>query len=127
MVSRTLPVFAAFVMIISTACAGGKGEIAPKKAADMMKEKNVVVLDVRTTDEFVQGHIEGSKHYDVHDDAFVKKVSKLKKSNTYIVCCLSGARSARAAQKMRDAGFTKVYNLAGGLQNWVSQGYPIVL
>ena len=125
MISRTVLVFAAFFAVLGTACAGGEGEISPEKAAKMMKQKNVVVLDVRTEDEFVQGHIKGAHNHDVLEDSFIKDVSSMKKNKTYIVYCLSGARSARAVQQMKDAGFTKVYNVTGGVRSWVDKGMPI--
>ncbi len=45
---------------------------------------------------------------------------------TYLVYCQSGTRSARAAQIMSELGFTKVYNMRGGIAKWKDAGYPVV-
>ena len=98
-------------------------------AADFQKktlEPGVVVLDVRSAGEFDTGHIEGAVNIDVEGMTFDSNIAKLDKSKTYAVYCHSGRRSGIAVGKMADAGFTKLFNLDGGIQVWQAAGLPLV-
>lgn len=77
-----------------------------------------ILFDVRTVDEYMDGHIEGAKSLNVLDDQFDKTISNIDKSQKYLVYCKSGGRSQTALEKMKDAGFTHVLELEGGYQNW---------
>ena len=88
-------------------------------------EKNAVVLDVRTEEEYKQGHIPGSVLVDFNSPDFDKALGKLDKSKTYLVHCASGGRSARACKKMDTLNFSKVYNLEGGITAWEKAGKPV--
>jgi len=78
----------------------------------------VVLLDVRTAQEYEQGHIENAKNIDVLQNDFVQKIERLDKNTPVYVYCRSGHRSMKAAQILKEHGFTKVYNLAGGYIAW---------
>ena len=84
---------------------------------NLMHDKNVVILDVRTPQEVAQGKIEGAKNINLFQD-FETNIEKLDKSKTYLVYCRSGHRSAKATNIMANAGFTKIYNLLGGYNAW---------
>jgi rhodanese-related sulfurtransferase len=88
-------------------------------------EKNAVVLDVRTKDEYNQGHIPGAVLVDFTSPDFEKEVSKLDKKKTYLVHCAVGGRSARACKKMDALNFSSVYNLEGGITAWQKAGKPV--
>lgn len=77
-----------------------------------------ILFDVRTVEEYMEGHIERAKSLDVLDDQFDKTISNIDKSQKYLIYCKSGGRSAKALKKMKDAGFTHVLELEGGYQNW---------
>src|SRR5688572_3199961 len=72
---------------------------------------NVVVLDVRTKEEYEEGHIPGALLVDFNSPDFNEKIARLDKSKTYLVHCAAGGRSARACKKMDTMNFQKVYNL----------------
>ncbi len=86
--------------------------------------KTSVVLDVRTEREFSSGHIAGAINVDWNGTDFAKKVESLDKTKVYLVHCAVGGRSARAARKMSELGFSKVYNLQGGIAAWQKAGKP---
>ena len=94
--------------------------------ADLIKEKNTVLIDVRTAGEFAQGHIQGAKMITVTTGDFAKKINNLDKSKTYLVYCRSGNRSGKAMSKMKSAGFVNVYNLNGGIRAWGAAGMKLV-
>src|SRR5215467_7478096 len=77
------------------------------------EDKNAVVLDVRTKEEYKQGHIPGSVQIDFNSPDFDKEVAKLDKNKTYLVHCAVGGRSARACKKMDAMNFPKLFNLEG--------------
>lgn len=98
-------------------------------AADFQKktqENGVIVLDVRSAGEFYSGHIQNAINIDVEGMTFDGDIAKLDKSATYAVYCHSGRRSGIAVGKMKDAGFTSLYNLDGGIQVWQAAGLPLV-
>lgn len=78
-----------------------------------------VIFDVRTVDEYMEGHIENAKSLDVLDDQFDKTISNIDKSQKYLIYCKSGGRSQKALDKMKDAGFVHVLELEGGYLNWI--------
>lgn len=91
----------------------------------MRKEKNTLVLDVRTPLEFAAGHIPGATNIDWYASDFADKVSKLDKSKTYLVHCASGGRSAKACAKLKQFNFKECHNLVGGFKAWEKGGKPV--
>jgi rhodanese-related sulfurtransferase len=89
-------------------------------------EPGVVVVDVRTPAEYAAGHIDGAINIDVEAPTFDAEMAKLDPATTYAVYCHSGRRSGIATGKMGDAGFTKVYNLQGGISDLASAGGQVV-
>ena len=91
----------------------------------LWKDKQNVVLDVRTPKEFAAGHIPGAVNVDVKSSDFEQQISKLKKDQQYLVHCGAGARSARACEAMTQAGFTNLIDLAPGFKAWEKAGKPV--
>lgn len=98
-----------------------------KQAAALLDKKSPpVVLDVRTQSEFKDGHISGAVSIDVTAPDFKTNVSKLDKTQPYLLHCRSGARSSRALKVMRDLGFKYVYHLDSGIMAWKDAGQALV-
>ena len=92
----------------------------PKMLEKAIKDgsKNMVVLDVRTDDEFARGHIKGAKHLPLNKlGDGIKLLSAMRKDDVVCVCA-SGKRSAVAAVWLKKAGFDSVFNLSGGMMRW---------
>lgn len=88
-------------------------------------DTSVVRLDVRSADEFAEGHIKGSLNLDVLKSDFEEKaVATLPKEKTIAVNCRSGRRSKNAASILVKNGF-KVIELDSGYNGWVSAGKPV--
>ena len=85
-----------------------------------------VVLDVRTANEYNSGHIESAIMIDFYTDTFEAELSLLDKDKTYLIYCRSGNRSAQARDIMENLGFSVVYNMQGGFNDWVDEGYATV-
>ena len=96
-----------------------------KKFANFLSNDSVQLVDVRTPEEFAEGHIAGAKNINVFDSDFVDEAEKdLDKSKPVAVYCRSGKRSADAARELTENGFN-VTNLEGGILAWKEQHQPI--
>lgn len=85
--------------------------------ARLSQNKNTVLIDVRSTEEYSEGHIPGSRLLPLPELAFRVKDLPADKSTPLIVYCLSGARSRAAATQLARAGYTEVYDM-GGITRW---------
>lgn len=81
------------------------------------------IVDVRTPQEFEQGHIENALNLNWNGSEFENQLATLDKSKPVFVYCLSGGRSGAAVSKMRDEGF-QVYEMPGGMMEWRSKNLP---
>jgi rhodanese-related sulfurtransferase len=91
---------------------------------ELRKQKDVVVLDVRSPDEYAEGHVPGATNLNIQDKAFADKAAQLDKSKTYVVYCQAGGRSNRACTKMADLGF-KVFDFSGSMNAWNKAKKPV--
>jgi len=96
------------------------------KFSEKMAEPDVVVLDVRTPEEFNSGHIPSAINIDIYSDYFKADISALDKSKCYAVYCRSGKRSVEASSEMELIGFKSTFNLTGGIIEWVDSGRETV-
>lgn len=88
-------------------------------------QKDVQVLDVRTPEEYADGHIAGAINIDIFGDGFLQEANEmLDKSKPVAVYCRSGKRSAEAARLLSGDGF-EVTNLLGGILAWEADKRPI--
>jgi rhodanese-related sulfurtransferase len=88
--------------------------------------KEFTLLDVRTQDEYAQGHLANSTLLDIYSNEFKTKAAKLDKSKPVLVYCASGIRSKKAAVILEELGFKEIYNLSGGFAAWKQMNKPIV-
>ena len=103
----------------------GAEKISIEKFEEMRKAKDVVVLDVRTPEEFKAGRVPGARNVDVKDERFAERVKSLDKDKTYLVYCRTGRRSNAATATMKQLGFGKLYNFAGSMAEWEKAGKPV--
>ena len=85
----------------------------------------VTFIDVRTPEEYDEGHIKGAVLLPVIDSDFPQKVGELPKDKTYVVYCRTGNRSQYAKKIMVAAGLS-VIHMDGGIVAWKRAGYPVV-
>jgi rhodanese-related sulfurtransferase len=108
---------------LKTSMQGNYKNISANEVAEMLAndniDNNIVLLDVRTAGEVSQGFIKGTEIFaDIMGGEFPAKVKGLDKEKTYIVYCRSGNRSSSTCGFMDQQGFTKLYNLSGGISAW---------
>ena len=93
--------------------------------SELTKRSDVVVLDVRTADEFNERHIEGAVNIDVMQADFLQQAKEtLPTDKTIAVYCHSGRRSATASEKLSKEGY-QVVNLKGGIEAWIEEEMPV--
>ncbi|MDR9367405.1 MAG: rhodanese-like domain-containing protein [Balneolaceae bacterium] len=98
-------------------------DISTKEFKEKRAEEKGVVIDVRTQDEYKEGHLaETDYQYDLMNGEFQSQVDSFDKEKTYYLYCRSGNRSGQAARIMKNAGFEKVYNV-GGFEELVEAGF----
>ncbi len=86
---------------------------------------DLVVLDIRTPEEFASGHLAGAINIDYYAADFEAQLSELDLSVPYVMYCNSGNRSGNALPVMDSIGFSEVYELDGGIQAWLADGQPV--
>lgn len=102
------------------------GELPPEAYGKAIGTAGVQLLDVRTAGEYRSGHLKGALQADWRDSTqFADRTQHLDKNRPVYVYCLSGGRSAAAAQNLRAKGFREVTNLAGGFSAWKTAGMPV--
>jgi rhodanese-related sulfurtransferase len=113
----------------STAISGGQQlgykTISVSDASAMIQSSsNLLVVDVRTPQEYAQGHLKGAINIPLSD--LPLRMSGLDRNRPILVYCRTGSRSAQASAILVKAGFTQVYNMDGGITAWINSGYPTV-
>lgn len=79
---------------------------------------DLLIIDVRTPEEWKEGSLPGTINIDVKADDFEQNIMKLDTSKTYLVHCRSGKRSTKAVGIMEKNGFSHIYHLDGGYLAW---------
>jgi phage shock protein E len=102
--------------------------VSPEDAAATIADapEDLVILDVRTPEEFDEGHIDGAVMLDFYRDDFADELAKLDPDVPYVLYCRSGNRSGQTLAIMDTLGFTEVDNVDGGVINWQTAGLPLV-
>jgi len=104
------------------------GEIKPAVLKAMLdKEEEVIVLDIRESEQRSEGEIYADESYAITRGNLEFQVgNKIKDKNAIIVTyCRGGSRGALAAQTLRHLGYKNATNLKGGLKGWAKAGYPV--
>ena len=119
------------VVLVLSACGGtATAEIQLVSASDaaaVLDERapDVVLLDVRTLEEFNEVRVPGSVNVDFYAADFAAQLDTLPKDVPYVVYCRSGNRSSQTMDIMRDLGFSEVWDVDGGIISWNEAGLPL--
>lgn len=123
----------AFISIVTLGCKEStkvqeaEVELITVEEMDSLLELGKVqLIDVRTPNEYNDGHIEGAVNIDYRNENFEELISKVDKSKPVAVYCGRGGRSGKCSAFMKKAGFTKIYDLDGGITEWKFKGKSVV-
>lgn len=145
--SRLLLVLLAF-SVVAVACGGSSGTEPTVTSSDASSDnsadgvrivsategasildnapEDLVVLDVRTPEEFAEGHIEGAIMVDFYSEDFAAQLAELDPDVPYLLYCRSGNRSGQTAPLLEQLGFDDVADVNGGIVAWEAAGLPTV-
>lgn len=87
---------------------------------------DLVILDVRTPEEFAEGHLDGATMLDFYEPDFADRLAELDPDKSYLLYCRSGNRSGQTAALMEQLGFRDVADVDGGILAWTADGHPVV-
>lgn len=110
-------------LVLLSGCSGNDTEstistyetISAEKAKEKMDQGNVIIVDVRTKEEYEEGHIKDAINIPL--DEIDQASNQLAKNDTILIYCRSGNRSAKAAKKLYEMEYTSIYDF-GGITNW---------
>jgi len=105
--------------------AAGVKHVDPAGAETLIHEKQVVVLDLRTPEEFKAGHIAGATNLNFNATDFAQKLGQLDQDRTYLVHCASGRRSTTSLETFKKLKFKSIIHLDGGIKAWEKAGKPV--
>ena len=104
---------------------GAARGVSPMELTQLVNHEQAVVIDVRSQDEFKNGHITKSRNVPLADiEAKAKQLEKFKKRPIVIVC-QTGNRAGKAANQLRKLEFEKLFHLTGGLVEWQKDNLPL--
>jgi rhodanese-related sulfurtransferase len=114
--------------LLATGCQQMDGDlnVTAEEFLSLSDTTNHVILDVRTSREYEAGHLDQALLIDIHADDFTQTINSLDQEQTYYVYCQSGYRSISAVRKMRKKGFSKAYNIRGGIRQLKRNGVNLV-
>ncbi len=130
--SIRLSVLACLVVLVITACKDGNNQstfnvelVSVLEMEEAIKADDVQLIDVRSKAEFTSGHIKNAKNIVYQGENWDQQVASLDKDKPVYVYCAKGVRSAKCASLLEEAGFTKIFDLNGGVTKWINEGKEV--
>ena len=124
---RRLPLVLAAVAIASMALAAEPQRVEPKTVNERIawSDRSLVLLDVRTTAEYAEGHLPGA--INIPHTELASRVAELSEARDrdIVVYCRSGTRAEHALGVLKDAGFSRLFHLDGDYQRWSAEKRPV--
>ncbi|MDR3653832.1 MAG: rhodanese-like domain-containing protein [Paludibacter sp.] len=121
-----LSVFVLFLTTFYSLQAQNKIEVSSKQVYSLLqKDSKYIVLDVRSAEEYIGGHIKGAKNIDIRQPEAFSKIDKLNRTAKYIVYCRTNHRSGIAVTHMMQSGFKTIYQMMDGFPGWEGNNLPV--
>jgi len=118
-----LPVFVLLLASFSGVSAQKIQLNSPEVKEVLKKNKTIIILDVRTAEEFAAGHLKGAQNIDIKQSDAYSKIDKLNPKTTYLVYCRTNHRSGMAVEYMMQKGFKKIYQMMDGFPGWAANNF----
>ena len=83
-----------------------------------------IIIDVRTPGDFSIGHLQNAININYYDADFSLQIAALDHNKMYLLYCAAGSRSTATFNMMQTQNFREAYNMLGGINGWISAGYP---
>jgi len=122
--TRFIAFFSLLALTASLSFAVGAGNVTSLEARALIaKNSKIVLLDVRTPEEYRQAHLRGSLLIPLGD--LGRRIQEVPRDRPVLVYCAVGARSVSAAGFLASRGYREVYNMSDGLVGWYKNGLPL--
>jgi len=118
-----LPVLILLLASFSSVSAQRTQLSSPEIKEILKKNKAIVIIDVRTAEEFAMGHLKGAKNIDIRQQNAYSKLDKLSPKTTYLVYCRTNHRSGMAVDYLMQKGFKNVYQMMDGFPGWAANNF----
>jgi rhodanese-related sulfurtransferase len=121
----------ALSLTVATPLVAGSGftDVTVDQGRELVQRRagqtDFIILDVRTPEEFAEGHLAGALNINVLAPDFAARLATLDRGKTYLVYCRTGNRSTKAVQAMERLGFRSVYHMVEGMVGWQKKGFPV--
>ena len=115
-----------FMLVASCMVGQNKNDIQIDAFQKKIATENYTLVEVRTAEEYADGHLEEALNIDYFSATFSEDISKLGLETPVLVYCRSGNRSGKSMKIMYDMGFNEVKNLIGGYKEWVSENNSVI-
>ncbi len=110
-------IFCLFFFLLG--CAQSKSK--PITEVSQNELNNVILIDVRTPEEFAAGHIDHALNINWFDSDFAEQMGSIDSNETIYIYCKKGGRSDKASKLLDSLGYKRVVNLEGGYDDWSTQ------
>jgi rhodanese-related sulfurtransferase len=120
-------IFLIICVVFLASCKFGNQQvevITSDEMESLLLSESIQLVDVRSFEEFQEKHIKGAQSI-VFDSEFKENISRLDKSKPVAVYCRTGRRSKECSQILMEQGFTKIYDLEGGLEKWEHENFIV--
>lgn len=118
--------FASLYAAALSVCSATQMEVSTRAADSIIRNtRNVLVIDVRTPEEFIIGHLPHAKNIDFYDLTFIDSLALLPKDATIVVYSRAGKRSTEAVAILESLGYSRTFNMLGGFLAWKDEGRPV--
>lgn len=120
MKKRMAALFMMLLLALSACMPGGSYvDVDATEAQKMITDENIQVIDVRTPEEYAEGHIPDAKLVPLQE--LESRLNELDKDEKYVIVCRSGNRSTEASGILAENGFKNIYNMTGGMNTWTGE------
>ena len=101
------------------------GDITVEEAKSLVESNvSLIIVDVRTREEYDSGHIEGAILIPVSE--LEGRINELSKEEELLIYCRTGNRSSNSVNILKANGYTKIFHMNDGIIAWIQAGYPTV-
>lgn len=120
----------ACILVVTPSCTSSEqtdGHLLTPKEVVSKRDNTpqLIIVDVRTPEEYAAGHIEGAQLINWNDPTFEQRIATMDKSQPTVVYCAVGGRSGKAYMKLKQMGFQQVFDMKGGFDAWRKDKLPV--
>ena len=115
-----------FPLLFSCQSISKEIKITPVELNEVLQSnEGMQLVDVRTKEEYQTSHLKNATNFDFYSESFADSLKTLDASKPIYIYCRSGGRSGNSVEQLKKLGFKEIYDLEGGILNWIDQGMEV--